>query len=98
MDIKFRTKPVPEEAKRIREIVESTGFFHDHEVDVAVELVEERLKEGDSGHYQFIFAEVDGVVEGYACYGFIACTKSGYDLYWLATHNEYRGKGIGKKY
>ena len=33
---------------RVREIVESTGFFHPSEVDVAVELVEERLRRGDA--------------------------------------------------
>ncbi len=97
MEITFRTKPTKEDAKRIREIVESSGFFHPYEVDVAVELLEDRLAEGEHGHYQFIFAEIDGVAVGYACYGHIACTKSGYDLYWLATHDDYRGKGIGKK-
>ena len=24
-------------------------------------------------------------------------TKSCFDLYWLVTHNDFRGKGIGKK-
>jgi GNAT superfamily N-acetyltransferase len=97
MEIQFRTKPRVEDAKRIREIIESTGFFHDYEIVVAVELLTERLAEGEHGHYQFVFAEIDGVTVGYACYGLIACTKSGYDLYWLATHDDYRGKGIGKQ-
>ncbi|OFX41575.1 MAG: hypothetical protein A2X08_06520 [Bacteroidetes bacterium GWA2_32_17] len=97
MDIQFRTTPALEDAKKIREIIESSGFFHDHEIVVAVELLIERLEEGENGHYQFIFAEIDGVTAGYACYGFISCTKSSYDLYWLATHNDFRGKGIGKK-
>lgn len=97
MDIKFRSTPNLEDAKKIREIIESSGFFHDHEIVVAVELLIDRLEEGEHGHYQFIFAEIDGVMAGYACYGFISCTKSSYDLYWLATHNKFRGKGIGKK-
>lgn len=97
MEIQFRTKPTLEDAKKIREIIESSGFFHDHEIVVAVELLIDRLEEGDNGHYQFIFAEIDGVMASYACYGFISCTKSSYDLYWLATHNNFRGKGIGKK-
>ena len=42
---------------RVREIVESTGFFHSKEVDVAVELVEERLRRGDESGYFFAFAE-----------------------------------------
>jgi ribosomal protein S18 acetylase RimI-like enzyme len=97
MNIIFRTTPRIEDADRIKEIIKSTGFFHHHEIEVAVELLHDRLSEGDHGHYQFLFAEIDGIVAGYACYGLIACTKSSFDLYWLATHDDFRGKGIGKK-
>jgi ribosomal protein S18 acetylase RimI-like enzyme len=97
MEIKFRITPMYEDAHNIREIVNSTGFFYNHEVEVAVELLEVRLKTGiDSGYY-FVFADVDGKTAGYSCFGPIACTKSSYDLFWIATHSEYRGKGIGKK-
>ena len=41
--------------QRVREIVDSTGFFHPPEVDVAVELVEERLRRGDASGYFFAF-------------------------------------------
>jgi GNAT superfamily N-acetyltransferase len=97
MDIKFRTNPEKADVKRIREIVESTKFFYDHEVEVAVELIEERLKLGESSDYFFVFAEVDGVTVAYSCFGPITMTKSAFDLYWIVTHNDYRGKGIGKK-
>lgn len=97
MELKFRTTAETKDIKRIREIVESTGFFHDYEVDVAVELVEERLEKGEPSGYHFVFAELDGVTVGYSCYGLIACTKSSFDLFWIVTHNDYRGKGIGKK-
>ena len=66
MNITFRTIPVPSDAARIREIVESTGFFYDHETDIAVELVEERLEKGESTGYYFVFAEVDGVTVAYS--------------------------------
>ena len=98
MEIKFRITPMYEDAHNIREIVNSTGFFYNHEVEVAVELLEVRLKTGiDSGYY-FVFADVDGKTAGYSCFGPIACTKSSYDLFWIASHNEYRGKGIGKTF
>lgn len=82
---------------RIREIVVSTKFFYDHEVEVAVELIEERLSKGESTGYHFVFAEVDGLTAAYSCYGAIPMTRSSFDLYWIVTHNDYRGKGIGKK-
>jgi ribosomal protein S18 acetylase RimI-like enzyme len=97
MNLTFRTTPEKRDIKRIREIVESTGFFYDFETDVAVELVEDRLENGESTGYHFVFAEVDGVTAAYSCYGHIEMTKSCFDLYWIATHNDFRGKGIGKK-
>ena len=97
MNLTFRTKPEKKDLKRIREMIESTGFFYDFEADVAVELAEERLKSGVSSGYHFVFAEVDGVTAAYTCYGHIEMTKSAFDLYWIVTHNDFRGKGIGKK-
>ena len=95
--IKFRTTPTTEDIRNVREIVTSTGFFYDSEIPVAVELVEDAVMEGDRSSYQFIFAEVDGKTVAYSCYGHIAGTDAGYDLYWIATHNDMRGTGIGKQ-
>jgi GNAT superfamily N-acetyltransferase len=97
MELKFRTTPVKNDVTRIREIVESSGFFYDFEADVAVELVEERLTEGESSGYFFVFAEVADVTVAYSCIGHVEMTKSCFDLYWIATHHDFRGKGIGKK-
>ncbi len=97
MEILFRTTPVKKDVTTIREIVESSGFFYNFETDVAVELVEERLAEGESSGYHFVFAEVNGVTVAYACFGHVEMTKSCFDLYWIATHHDFRGKGIGKK-
>jgi GNAT superfamily N-acetyltransferase len=97
MNLTFRTTPEKEDIKRIMDMVVSTGFFYDHEVEVAVELIAERLAKGESTGYHFVFAEVDGVTAAYSCYGRIEMTKSCFDLYWLVTHNDYRGNGIGKK-
>ncbi len=97
MNLIFRTEPRKEDILNIREIVESTGFFHNYEVEVAVELIQERLNKGIESGYEFVFAEIDGKTVGYTCFGHIACTKSSYDLYWIVTHNSFRGQGIGKK-
>jgi ribosomal protein S18 acetylase RimI-like enzyme len=97
MNLTFRTIPEKEDIQRIMDMVVSTNFFYDHEVEVAVELVAERLAKGESSGYHFVFAEVDGVTAAYSCYGHIEMTKSCFDLYWLVTHNDFRGKGIGKK-
>jgi ribosomal protein S18 acetylase RimI-like enzyme len=91
----FREEVGPSDAKMVRDIVASTGFFHGHEIEVAVELVEERLQEGPGSGYLFLFAEQGGRTVGYSCYGEIACTQGSYDLYWIAVHDDLRGRGIG---
>src|SRR5450759_1835498 len=97
MELSFRTTPVKSDIKRVMEIVESTKFFYDHEVEIAAELVAERLSQGESTGYYFVFAEVDGITAAYACFGPITMSKTCYDLYWIATHNDFRGKGIGRQ-
>ena len=83
--------------RTVREIVESTGFFHQPEVDVAVELVEERLRRGAASGYFFVFAERDGSAVAYSCYGPIACTISSFDVFWIAVHRTAQKEGLGKR-
>lgn len=97
MDITFRTIPEKNDIQRVLEIVESTKFFYDHEVEIAAELVADRLTHGESSGYYFVFVVVDGVTVAYSCFGPITMSTTSFDLYWIATHNNYRGKGIGKK-
>ena len=80
----------------VRAIVESTGFFYPAEVDVAVELVQERLRKGEASGYFFAFAEIDGRTVGYSCYGPIACTASSFDIFWIAVHRDAQRHGMGK--
>jgi ribosomal protein S18 acetylase RimI-like enzyme len=76
--------------------VASTGFFRDDEIEIAVELVEERLARGTASGYEFIFAELDGILAGYACYGPIPCTTGSFDLYWIAVDPRYQRHGFGR--
>ncbi len=69
---------------RICELVTATANFSDEEIAIAAELAEERLARGLASGYEFLFAERDGQVQGYACYGPIPGTVARYDLYWVA--------------
>jgi GNAT superfamily N-acetyltransferase len=83
----------------VRRITESSGFFSAAEVDVAVELVQERLFQGKRSGYYFLFADAESLIGetiGYSCYGPIPCTRASFDLYWLAVHESYRRIGLGK--
>jgi ribosomal protein S18 acetylase RimI-like enzyme len=91
----LRDSVVPADAAAVRAITDATGFFRPDEVDVAVELVEERLGHGEASGYHFVFADTGGRTAGYACFGHIACTVSSWDLYWIAVHPDFQGQGVG---
>jgi len=93
----FRNNPHPSDAEIIHEIVSSSGFFSPAEIDIALELLHERIAKGESSGYYFLFAEVEGNVIGYACFGPIPCTLTSFDLYWIAVSPDLRGSGAGGK-
>ena len=72
--VTLRDSVVPQDGPRVRRLVEITGFFHPEEVDVAEELVVERLKKGAASGYHFVMADHYGRLAGYACFGPIPCT------------------------
>ena len=80
----------------IADIVKSSGFFSAEEIDIALELAEEKLTQPHDSSYQFLFAEDKKRVVGYTCYGLIPATHSSYDIYWIAVQKDMRGHGLGK--
>ena len=92
----YRTDVRKDDPENVKEIVTSTGFFHPEEIDIAVELVDERLKKGLQSGYHFIFSDRGQKTIAYSCFGPILATKFSYDLYWIAVHADMRGQGIGK--
>ena len=94
-NIAFRTEAVPQDRRRVREIAASTGFFSPEEIEIAVELVDERLSKGPASGYEFVFAEIDGRTIAFACHGCIPATQHSYDLYWIAVGRDWQRRGIG---
>jgi len=94
-DLLIRTEPSQSDIKSVETIISSTGFFRRDELDVAMELVNERLTKGSASGYEFLFAEYNNKTIAYSCYGLIPCTLHSYDLYWIASHNDFRNKGVG---
>jgi ribosomal protein S18 acetylase RimI-like enzyme len=93
----FRYDLHPEDRRRVRELVASTGVFSSVEEDVAVELVDDRLARGPASEYHFVFAEQEGKTLGYTCYGPIPLTSGSYDLYWIAVAKTLQGQKIGQR-
>ena len=97
MEITYRQKVKTSDKDQIRQLVQSSGFFSPEEIRIAVELIEERLSHGIPSGYFFLFAESEGNIVGYTCFGPIPATMYSYDLYWIVVHNNFRRSGIGKK-
>ncbi len=96
-DTGYREDVRSSDAQAVRRLVEATGFFHPEEVDIAQELVDERLAKGEASGYLFLFAEEDGELVGYSCYGIIPLTVASWDLYWIAVHPSRQGTGLGRR-
>jgi len=94
--INYRQDIEPADLGAILNLVQGSGFFSAAEVELACELAADRLDRGGQSSYQFLFAEEDGQVIGYTCYGLIPATAGSYDLYWIAVSETIRGQGLGR--
>jgi len=82
----------------VHDIVARAGNFTDDEIEVAMELVDEWLAEGeDSGYVALVLAddETSKSVKGYVCFGPAPMTEGTFDLYWIAVDPATRGRGLG---
>jgi len=93
--IRLRRNPFPSDILNIEKILASTGLFKKTEIDVAKEVFQDYLGEGDESLYYFIFADMGEELAGYVCYGPITIAEGRFDLYWIAVEEKARGKGIG---
>jgi GNAT superfamily N-acetyltransferase len=96
LSLYFRKEVRPEDRQAVGRLVRATGFFSEEEIGIAVELVEERLAKGDASGYFFLFAEEEGRLLGYTCFGPIPGSVHSFDLYWIAVHPKEQGRGIGR--
>jgi ribosomal protein S18 acetylase RimI-like enzyme len=96
--ILFRETVAPGDLTAIPDLVRATGFFRDDEIAIAGELPEEHLRKGgEASGYFFLLADEGQTLQGYACYGPVPCTRSSYDLYWIAVAPAAQGCGLGRE-
>ena len=92
----WRDAVTVDDVSRIRSLVGATGYFFADEIEIAAELVEERLGRGVRSGYEFVLAERDDRLLGYACFGKIDGTEGSFDLYWIAVDPQMHGQGLGR--
>jgi acetoin utilization deacetylase AcuC-like enzyme/GNAT superfamily N-acetyltransferase len=91
----WRSAVMADDVGRVRSLVAGTGFFNAAEVEVAADLVTERLTKGIRSGYNFVLAERGSALVAYACYGPIAGTNGSFELYWIAVSPEEQRRGLG---
>lgn len=82
--------------KSIEDILLSTGFFYDFEIEIAMGLVDDTISCGteDSG-YHWLKLSDDGVLVAFANYVRNSFSVHSWDLYWIAVHKDSRHKNLG---
>ena len=91
----MRLRPLrAEDRSALGVVLAGTRAFTDAEIAVALELVDLGLESGGNG-YQFVVAEAQDGVAGYACFGATPLTTGVWDLYWLAVATAQQSRGVG---
>jgi ribosomal protein S18 acetylase RimI-like enzyme len=84
-----------EDVGAVAAIVAATGLFSPAEFEIALEVARAGLA-GEASGYHFAFADSDFRSVGYCCYGAIPGTRASFDLYWIAVHPDWQGRGVGR--
>ena len=77
-------------------LAEAVGNFTPEEVACVDELWRAYRAQGEASGYTFLVYRAKGRVLGFACYGPHSLAEGVFDLYWLATAPQARGRGIGR--
>lgn len=85
-----------EDRKSIEEILRSTEYFYDFEIQTALEIADETLTKGieTSGYYWMKITDEDGLI-AFANYGKNTFSTHSWDLYWIVVHQNSRNKKLG---
>ncbi|MEI6564600.1 MAG: GNAT family N-acetyltransferase [bacterium] len=80
----------------ILDFMHGTSFFHEGEITVAREVLEEAIAKGPADHYQSFTLLDGGRPSGWICYGPTPCTEGTFDIYWIGVRADGQGRGFGR--
>ncbi len=94
--VKLSTGISEQERPVIEQILRSTGFFYEYEIETALEIADETIAKGEekSGYFWVKAEDEDGLV-AFANYGKNSFSTHSWDLYWIAVHDGSRNKKLG---
>jgi len=90
-----------EDSDAVLSLIRATGNFNEAEVEIAKELIDIFIEQPDQKDYYAYIAEVSSEgntsrVGGFLLLGPTPATVGTYDMYWIAVHPDFYGKGIAQ--
>jgi GNAT superfamily N-acetyltransferase len=86
----------PEERNRIEEILRSTEYFYEFEIETALEIADETIRKGmETSGYYWLNVYDDNEMAAFCNYGKNAFSTHSWDLYWIAVRQDARHKKLG---
>jgi ribosomal protein S18 acetylase RimI-like enzyme len=86
-----------EDKQAVIELVRATKNFSDAEIAIAEELIDIVTNNPEQSDYYAYVAEADGHVAGFLLLGPTPATTGTYDMYWIASHPQFYGRGIAQE-
>ncbi len=95
-DLKASDRPA------LEALLRGVGNLKPDEVDVALELIDEGIRQPTTTTYRFVVAVVDDGAGGerclgYLCWGQTPMTARTVDLYWIVVDQAQHGRGTGRR-
>jgi ribosomal protein S18 acetylase RimI-like enzyme len=87
----------PADHTALVEMTRSTAVFRPDEIEIADEVLRDANRDGPTGHYQVLVAELEGRRIGWSCHGRVPLTDATFDLYWIVVDPCVQGRGIGRQ-
>ena len=87
-----------DDRSQIVELVKVTGNFSDSEVEIAKELIDVCIENpGQSDYFTFVYEDAETKrIAGFLIMGPTPATAGTYDMYWIASHPDFYGRGIAQ--
>lgn len=81
--------------EKILTLLQNTSAFRNEELEIAMEVLDAEVSNGEKSGYFSIVAEASGEVAGWISYGTAACAVGTWEIFWIAVEPEYQHRGIG---
>lgn len=89
--------PSPAHHDTILRILKDTGVFSREELEVAGEVLDCHLHDGEASGYLAYVLLLEDAPAGYICFGPTPLTQNTWDVYWLAVDPERQRLGMGRE-